>query len=187
MGKRINFTHYVCERMSVAQLCTTLCDPMDCITSRLLCPWNSPGKNTRVVAIPFSRRSSWHRDQTQVARIAAWFFSIETPGKPHMLCILPQLEMFSKNKLQRQAKPGHNTTNKHRRTLEGRKKRWSTPEAWVFWVASLTLRYPKQNGAKASSREPQVCMHTHACTHTRAHTHKHPLIKDFPPRGWWRR
>ena len=27
---------------SVAQLCPTLCNPMDCS----LCPWNSPGKNT---------------------------------------------------------------------------------------------------------------------------------------------
>ena len=32
--------------VSVAQLCLTLCDPMDC--SPLLCPWNSPGKNTGV-------------------------------------------------------------------------------------------------------------------------------------------
>ena len=31
-----------CE--SFTQLCPTLCDPLDCI----LCPWNSPGKNTEV-------------------------------------------------------------------------------------------------------------------------------------------
>ena len=76
MGKRINFTCYVCERMSVAQLCTTLCDHMDCITSRLLCPWNSPGKNTRVVAIPVSRGSSQPRDQTWVSCTAGRFFTI---------------------------------------------------------------------------------------------------------------
>ena len=29
----------------VAQLCPTLCDPMDCSPSRLFCSWNSPGKN----------------------------------------------------------------------------------------------------------------------------------------------
>ena len=29
----------------IAQSCPTLCDPMD--PARLLCPWNSPGKNTR--------------------------------------------------------------------------------------------------------------------------------------------
>ena len=36
----VYFSYYV-------QLCLTLCDPMDCIT-RLLCPWNSPGKNSGV-------------------------------------------------------------------------------------------------------------------------------------------
>ena len=30
------------------QLCLTLCDPKDCSPDRLLCPWNSPGKNTGV-------------------------------------------------------------------------------------------------------------------------------------------
>ena len=33
--------------MSVTQSCPTLCDPMTCPT-RLLCPWDSPGKNTGV-------------------------------------------------------------------------------------------------------------------------------------------
>ena len=33
--------------MKVAQLCPTLCDPIDEPVS-LLCPWNSPGKNIRV-------------------------------------------------------------------------------------------------------------------------------------------
>ena len=33
----------------VVQPCLTLCDPMDYIyPARLLCPWNSPGKNTGV-------------------------------------------------------------------------------------------------------------------------------------------
>ena len=32
---------------SVPRLCPTLCDPMDC-SPRLLCPWDSPGKNTAV-------------------------------------------------------------------------------------------------------------------------------------------
>ena len=32
----------------VAQLCPTLCDSMDCKPARLLCPWDSPGKNTGV-------------------------------------------------------------------------------------------------------------------------------------------
>ena len=32
----------------VAQLSPTLCDPMDCNLTSLLCQWNSPGKNSRV-------------------------------------------------------------------------------------------------------------------------------------------
>ena len=37
--------------VKVAQLCPTLCDPMDytvqeILQARLLCPWNFPGKNT---------------------------------------------------------------------------------------------------------------------------------------------
>ena len=33
-------------KVLVTQLCLTLCDPID--LSRLLCAWNSPGKNTGV-------------------------------------------------------------------------------------------------------------------------------------------
>ena len=33
---------------SVAQSCSTLCDPMDCSPPRLLCPWDFSGKNTGV-------------------------------------------------------------------------------------------------------------------------------------------
>ena len=35
-------------KVLVAQSCLTLCHPMDCKPRRLLCPWNSPGKNTGV-------------------------------------------------------------------------------------------------------------------------------------------
>ena len=50
-----------------AQSCLTLCDPMDCEPTRLLCPWNFPGKNPGVVAISLSRGSSPPRDQTHVS------------------------------------------------------------------------------------------------------------------------
>ena len=39
---------------------------------RLLCPWNSPGKNTQWVAISFSRGYSWPRDLTWVSCIGRW-------------------------------------------------------------------------------------------------------------------
>ena len=34
------------------QSCPTLCDSMDCKPARLLCPWNSPGKNTSPEDLP---------------------------------------------------------------------------------------------------------------------------------------
>ena len=56
-------------KVSVTQLCLALDDPM-------VCPWNSPGKNTEWVAISLSRRSSWPRGRTQVSCIAGRFFTI---------------------------------------------------------------------------------------------------------------
>ena len=53
--------------------------------TRLLCPWNSPGKNTGVgshshlhqmFCDPFSRGSSWSKEWTQVSYIASRFFTI---------------------------------------------------------------------------------------------------------------
>ena len=35
-------------KVKVTQLCLTLCDPIDCSLPGLLCPWDSPGKNTGV-------------------------------------------------------------------------------------------------------------------------------------------
>ena len=38
----------VAAPMKWSQSCPTLCDPIDCSPLRLLCPWDSPGKNTGV-------------------------------------------------------------------------------------------------------------------------------------------
>ena len=60
----------------VAQLCLTLCDPVDC---------SPPGSSVRGilqarilewVAISFSRESSQPRDRTRVSHIAGRFFTI---------------------------------------------------------------------------------------------------------------
>ena len=54
----------LCYRTKVlaAQLCLILCDPMD-YPMRLLCPWNSPGKNTGVISHFLLQGSSGPRDQ----------------------------------------------------------------------------------------------------------------------------
>ena len=54
---------------SAAQSCPTLCNPMDCKPTRLLCLWNFPGKNSGVAAISSSRESSPPRDRTHVSCI----------------------------------------------------------------------------------------------------------------------
>ena len=63
--------------VSVAQLCPALCQPMDCTpTHRLLCPWDSSGKNTGVDSHSFLQGSSSPRDWTWVSCIADRFFTI---------------------------------------------------------------------------------------------------------------
>ena len=44
--------------------------------TRLLCPWDSPGKNTGCVAISFSRGSSWPRNWAYVSYIVGRFFTV---------------------------------------------------------------------------------------------------------------
>ena len=54
------------------------------VAHRLLCPWDFPGKNTRLGAISFSRESSLPRDWTHVFCLARGLFTTEPSGKaPH--------------------------------------------------------------------------------------------------------
>ena len=57
-------------KVKIAQLCPTLCDPMDYTVHGTL-----QGRIVEWVAFPFSRESSQLRDQTQVSRIAGRFFT----------------------------------------------------------------------------------------------------------------
>ena len=63
-------------KVLVTQSFPTLCDPMDYKLARLLCPWNSPGKNTGVGSHSFLQGSSQARDRTQVSCIAEGFFTV---------------------------------------------------------------------------------------------------------------
>ena len=63
--------------------------------TRLLCPWDFPGKNTEVDCISFSRGSSRPRDQILISCVSCiaggFFLPAEPPGKPHRynsLCFL---------------------------------------------------------------------------------------------------
>ena len=57
-------------KVKVAQLCLTLCNPMDYSALGIL-----HARRLEWVAFPFSRGSSQTRDQTQVSRIAGGFFT----------------------------------------------------------------------------------------------------------------
>ena len=52
------------------------------IAHRLLCPWDSPGKNTEMDCHFLLRESSQPRDRNCVFWIAGRFFTTESPGKP---------------------------------------------------------------------------------------------------------
>ena len=52
------------------------------LPARLLCPWDFPGKNTRMGCHFFSRGFSWPRDWTPFSCIAGGFFTTGPPGKP---------------------------------------------------------------------------------------------------------
>ena len=81
-------THVLCL---VIQSSLTLCDPMDC---------SPPGSSVHGIlqarilewlTIPFSIRSSWPRDQTQVSLIAGRFFTIWTSRDIRMSASLLKL------------------------------------------------------------------------------------------------
>ena len=53
---------------------------MDCGPPGSSVPWNSPGKMLEYLAIPFSKGSSWPRDQTPVSCIAGRLFILNHQG-----------------------------------------------------------------------------------------------------------
>ena len=59
-----------CEVL-VAQWYLTLCHPHGLQPARLLCPWNSPGKNTGVGSHSFSKGFSWPSDQPSSSALQA--------------------------------------------------------------------------------------------------------------------
>ena len=77
---------YCCEKerkkeSEAAQLCLTLCDPMDCSLPGSSVHGIFQARILEWVAIAFSRGSSQPRAQTQVSHIAYRFLPAEPPGK----------------------------------------------------------------------------------------------------------
>ena len=70
---------FVC--MLSLQLCSTLCDPVDCSPLGSSVHGISQARILEWVAMPSSRGSSQPRDWTQVSCIAGRFFTTEVPGE----------------------------------------------------------------------------------------------------------
>ena len=66
----------ISNKVLITQLCPTLCDPMDCSQSGFSVHRILQARILLWDDIPFSRVSSWPRDQTQVSPIAGSFFTV---------------------------------------------------------------------------------------------------------------
>ena len=69
--------------MSVSQLCPTFCDLMDSSPPGCSAHGILQARILEWVAIPFSRGSSQHRDQTRVSCVAGGFFTIWATREAH--------------------------------------------------------------------------------------------------------
>ena len=77
---------YVC--VSVAQLCPTICDPMDCSPSGSSVHGIPQARILEWIAIPFSRGISQPRDRTKVSCITGRFFTVWATGKSYSTCLI---------------------------------------------------------------------------------------------------
>ena len=75
------------QERKVAQLCPTLCDPMDCSLPGFSVHGIFQARVLEWVAISFSRGSSRPRDRTQVSRIVGRHFTHWTTREAYSRCI----------------------------------------------------------------------------------------------------
>ena len=75
---RLGVCLYVCVCVLVTQLCPTLCNRMDCSLPGSSVHGIIQARILELIAIPFSRGSSWPRDWTQVSCTAGIFFTVWT-------------------------------------------------------------------------------------------------------------
>ena len=83
-----HFPHLDILCVLVAQSCLTLCDPVGHSPPDSAVQKFFQARTLELVAISFSRRSSWARDWTRVSCIAGKFFN-----NPHLPSTLPSTKM----------------------------------------------------------------------------------------------
>ena len=78
---------HVCMCVLVAQSCLILCDPVDCSLPGSSVHGILQARILEWVAIPFSRGSSWSRDQTWVSCFASRFFTVAWATSDRHKCV----------------------------------------------------------------------------------------------------
>ena len=81
--------HYCVGKVKVLvpKSCLSLCDHMDCSLPGSSVYGISQARILEWVTIPFYRRSTWPRDQTQVSCIAGVFFTVWATREALLLCL----------------------------------------------------------------------------------------------------
>ena len=93
--KIISHIHFENRYVLIEQLCLTLCNPMDYSPPVSSVHGILQASVLEWVVIPFSRGSSWPRDQTQVSSIAGRLFTILATREALVaLTIFPQKTTF---------------------------------------------------------------------------------------------
>ena len=77
---RVYFQTLSLVKVKAAQLCPTLCDPMDYTVHGIL-----QARILEWVAFPLSRASSQPRDETQVSRIAGGLYQLSHKDSPRAI------------------------------------------------------------------------------------------------------
>ena len=81
----------VCMYARSLRSCLTFCDPYELWPTRFFCPWDSPGKNTRVGCHDLLQASPQPRDQSHISCLLHWqagSLPLEWPGKPFLSAYL---------------------------------------------------------------------------------------------------
>ena len=88
------FHSYLTACVLATQSCMTLCNSMDCSPPVSSVHGILQASRLEWVVIPFSRRSSWHKDQTQVFCTAGRFFTVWTIREAHLTAYLHLISSF---------------------------------------------------------------------------------------------
>ena len=121
----------------VAQLCPTLCDPINCSLPGSSVHGIFQARILEWVAIPLPKRSSQHRDWTQVSCITSRFFTVWATREAPFHVIFPNIFLKSPSQLMGQTWPRLSVS--------------SAPPTGIRQSSSWRCRMPRRSSALESS------------------------------------